>query len=94
MFEGLGNTISGLMMSSTATNVGLFATNSGVIRDLGLIGGSVAGNTVNATSSALVGANSGVIANDQATGAVSGGQANVGGLVGENSGTLTNDAGS
>ena len=92
VFEGLGNTITGLTMSSTATNVGLFATNSGVIRDLGLIGGSVAGNTVNAKNiGELVGANSGVIANDYATGAVSGGQANVGGLVGENSGTLTND---
>jgi hypothetical protein len=42
-FDGLGHTISGLFINSTASNVGLFSKTSAtsVIKNVGMVGGSV-----------------------------------------------------
>jgi hypothetical protein len=83
--EGLGNTITGLKISgSTNSRVGLIGTNGGVVRDIGLVGGSVSGGP-GAIVGALAGQNYGTIAYSYATGGVSGkGGAVIGGLVGGN----------
>jgi len=82
IFDGLGHTVSGLYLNRTGSNtVGLFgytATGS-MIRNIGLIGGSVASNSWG--TGALVGALGGTVLNGYATGSVSGFQT-VGGLVG------------
>jgi filamentous hemagglutinin family protein len=98
-FEGLGNTISNLTINSSDFQVGLFAEigAGGVVRDLGLAGGSVAGTSLLAEVGELVGENFGTVANSYATGSVSGTSSAgigiyVGGLVGFNSqGTISND---
>ena len=80
-FAGLGHTISNLTISAVSSNnVGLFGyTDRGsVVRDIGLVGGSVSGNLY---VGGLVGTNYGSISNAYATGSVSGGYS-VGGLVG------------
>jgi hypothetical protein len=79
-FTGLGNTITGLNIGSTASDVGLFGTldSGGVIRDLGLVGGSVTGNV---GIGALVGNDAGLINDVYATTTVSG-TSDVGGLAG------------
>ena len=79
---GLGHTISGLSIQSSANSVGLIGTIYGTVRDIGLVGGSVSGGT-GIYVGGLVGNNSGTISNAYATGAVSGGSY-VGGLVGYN----------
>ena len=87
-FAGLGHTISNLTISAPSTNyVGLFAQNSGTIRDLGLVGGSVVGYSY---VGALAGYSSGSISNAYATGSVSGTLLYIGGLVGSNSGSISN----
>ncbi len=94
-FDGLGHTITGLTINSTARNfIGLFgATNYlSVIRNVGLVGGGVAGGT-GGNVGGLVGWNqNGTISNSYTTGSVSsttGGA--VGGLVGyEYGGTISN----
>ncbi|MGI6245931.1 MAG: beta strand repeat-containing protein, partial [Pseudochelatococcus sp.] len=106
-FAGLGHTISNLTIDSTSNYVGLFgATDSGaVIRDIGLVGGSVKGSRTSSGTSyigSLVGYNNtatgGIsITNAYATGKVEGsasGSANgtslyVGGLIGFNRATAT-----
>ena len=82
-FEGLGNTVSNLTIAANTSNVGLFgALNGGAsIRDVGLVGGSVAGLS---SVGELVGYNGGSILQSYATGAVSGTGADIGGLVGFN----------
>ncbi len=80
-FAGLGHTISNLTISAAVNNnVGLFGyTELGsVIRDIGLVGGSVSGNLY---VGGLVGTNYGSISNAYTTGSVSG-AVSVGGLVG------------
>jgi filamentous hemagglutinin family protein len=94
-FEGLGNGISNLTISSADANVGLFAqTGVGAnIRHLALIGGSVTGTAANANVGALVGSNQGGVINASTSTSVtgSGTGSNVGGLIGYTSfGTLTN----
>ena len=89
--EGLGHTIANLTIAGGSNDfVGLIGTNSGTVRDLGLIGGSVSGNQY---VGGLVGFNSfrGSITQAYDTGAVSGGSnsAFVGGLVGANYGAVT-----
>ncbi len=89
-FEGLGNTITNLTIDApSAGNVGLFAAlgTGGVVRDIGLVGGSVTG-VGSANVGWLVGYNNGgTVEYSYATGAVSGGSA--GGLVGyNNAGTV------
>jgi len=86
-FAGLGHTISNLTISAPSTNyVGLFADNSGTIRDLGLVGDSVVGYSY---VGALTGSNSGSISNAYATGSVSGTLLYIGGLAGSNSGSIS-----
>ncbi|THF66278.1 filamentous hemagglutinin N-terminal domain-containing protein [Pseudothauera nasutitermitis] len=81
IFDGLGHTISGLTINrNQATSVGLFArTHSAILRNVGLIGGSVTGLY---DVGGLVG--SGMyttISNSYVTGSVTG-EGHVGGLVG------------
>lgn len=82
--DGLGHTLSNLTINrSNEEYVGLFGFtgNGSVIRNIGLVGGSVSGN---ALVGGLVGYNDrGTITNAYATGSVSGSQF-VGGLVGYN----------
>ncbi len=83
-FTGLGHTIANLSIDKPNTNnhgdyAGLFGYSTGTVRDIGIKGGSVAGNE---DSGGLVGENDhGTISNAFATGVVSG-VLNVGGLVG------------
>lgn len=89
-FNGLGHTLSNLTIDRSSTDfVGLFgATASGsVIRDIGLVGGSVSGRN---HVGGLAGFNqSGTINNAYATGSVEG-LDYVGGLVGYSLGTISN----
>jgi hypothetical protein len=91
-FEGLGNTISNLTISSFEFGqVGLFSQLidfAATVRDVGLVAVNVSGG--NADTGALVGVNNaGKILNCYATGRVSGaGQASVGGLVGRSETSL------
>ena len=52
VFEGLGHTITNLTINDPTAwdDVGLFGRNSGVIRDIGLVGGTVSGGGAIATS--------------------------------------------
>jgi len=91
VFEGLGHTITGLTINDTTNQyVGLFGTNSGVLRDIGLVGGSVGGGLAEAEIGALTGRNfsydgAASIINAFTTDTVSGGlDSVVGGLVGVN----------
>jgi hypothetical protein len=93
MFDGLGHTISNLTINRPNTDiVGLFGTYSGtVIKNVGLIGGSVIANSVSGGGLAgmLVGANSGSINNSYATGNVTHNQT-AGGLIGYSGGPINN----
>ncbi|WP_325985658.1 GLUG motif-containing protein [Pseudomonas protegens] len=93
VFEGLGNTLSGLTINSNGTDGGLFASSSGSIGNLKLASMTINGATSTTGSSAvggLVGRNSGKIANVSASKLrvnAKGRQDNlVGGLVGSNAG--------
>ncbi|WP_221796352.1 beta strand repeat-containing protein [Aquisediminimonas sediminicola] len=84
---GLGHGVNDLIINRPTQNyVGLFGWNSGAIRDIGMLGGSIRGNRY---TGALVGVNTGTISNAYATGAVSGVEY-VGGLVGLSGGTINN----
>jgi filamentous hemagglutinin family protein len=89
IFEGLGNTISNLIVNiGTHDDAGLFGYSSGTIENIGLIGGSVTGR---ADIGELAGDNIGTISNAYATGNVVGdvkSGVDIGGLVGENSGLI------
>ena len=91
-FEGLGNTITGLTISGNGFT-GLFGQvgTGGVVRDIGLVGGSVKPVTAGGASymGGLVAQNAGTITNAYTTGTVDGADY-VGGLVGYNTGTITN----
>jgi filamentous hemagglutinin family protein len=89
VFDGLGHTISNLTINRPGTfDVGLFtyADLGAVIRNVGLVGGSVSGG---AYTGGLAGENFSVISNSYATATVSG-TSKVGGLVGNNQGTISN----
>jgi len=91
-FDGLGHTISGLFMDKGATgSIGLIGSTGvgSVIRNVGLVGGSVTGG---ASTGPLVGSNgSGTVYNSYATGINVSGAAGTGGLVGSNTtGTISN----
>ncbi len=79
-FDGLGHTIGNLAINQLANDVGLFGyTGSGaVIQNVGLVGGSVSGNTA---VGGLVGYNGGTVSNSYATSSVSGSD-QAGGLAG------------
>lgn len=88
IFDGMGHTIGDLTINRPSTDsVGLFGTvgSGGVVRNLGLGGGSTTGR--NAVGP-LAGASYGMVSNTFATGTVNG-QVAVGGLVGSNGGTIT-----
>jgi filamentous hemagglutinin family protein len=88
-FAGLGHTISNLTINASGRDyVGLFgyAYTDSVIRDVGLVGGSVLGNNY---VGGLAGYAYGTISNVYATGSVSGNN-EVGGLVGVNFSNLSN----
>ena len=87
-FDGLGHVITGLAINRPASNfVGLFGyvDTAGAVRNVGLNGGSVSGNS---RVGQLAGAINGSISGSYATGSVSGTDT-VGGLVGKNFGTIT-----
>ncbi|WP_411883170.1 YDG domain-containing protein [Polaromonas sp. YR568] len=87
-FTGLGHTISKLVINAgSSTNVGLFGSTAAgsVLRDIGLVGGSVVGA---GTVGGLVGSNAGSISNAYTTGSVSA-LRNVGGLAGSNAGSIS-----
>ncbi|OLS63709.1 YDG domain-containing protein [Pseudomonas putida] len=86
---GLGHTLSNLTIDRSGTdNVGLvgYADSGSVIRDIGLVGGSVTGGN---TVGGLIGVNQATVSNVFSTATVNG-QAGVGGLVGINDGPITN----
>ncbi|HUO12045.1 MAG TPA: filamentous hemagglutinin N-terminal domain-containing protein, partial [Caulobacteraceae bacterium] len=87
-FTGLGHTISNLTIDApTANDIGLFAEATGSISGLGLVGGSVSGESYVGD---LVGyADAATIANVFASGAVTGSGSSIGGLVGDQAGDLT-----
>ena len=88
-FNGLGNTISNLTINSAAATVGLFGTNSGVVANLGLVGGAVTATATTPSVGALAAQNNGTIINAYTTGAVTAANGGVGGgLVGQNNGTI------
>jgi filamentous hemagglutinin family protein len=88
-FDGMGHAIGNLGIFQATTNVGLFgvAGAGADIRNVALVGGSIAGlNDVGA----LVGLNTGSVSNSYSTADV-GGDGTVGGLVGSNAaGTISN----
>lgn len=85
-FAGLGHTIRNLVIDGTANNVGLFGGTgtSSIIRDIGLVEGSVTGVMYVGT---LVGTNSGTIKNAYSSSSANG-HDTVGGLVGYQHGAL------
>ncbi len=88
-FEGLGHTISDLTIYRPTTSyVGLIGKSgkTGVIRDVGLIGGSVSGSGY---VGALVGQSAGAVSNSYATGSVAGTSYDTGGLVGQSGGAVS-----
>jgi hypothetical protein len=91
-FDGLGHQLLSLVIAGSADNTGLFSSTDGgvVIRNLGVRGGSVSGGQ---WVGALVGYNTGVIAQVYSTADVSG-TLFVGGLVGQHgaTGSLIADA--
>jgi filamentous hemagglutinin family protein len=90
--DGQGHTIGNLTIDrGTASEVGLFgqAGNASVIRNVGLLGGSITG--YDAVGS-LVGDSRGSVSNAYAAGTVVSGGANVGGLVGLLNGGSISDA--
>ena len=84
VFDGLGHTIGDLTISSSSNNVGLFGTNYGTVRNVGLVGDSVTGSQY---VGGLAGTNYGTVSNSYATGNVSAAVGNAGGLVGLNEAT-------
>ena len=94
-FEGLGHTVTNLTINNPvngedtgAEATGLFGYSSGVIRDIGVVGGSVVGAT-NASVGEVVGASYGTVVAAYATGSVSAGaNSNIGVTVGYNDGTV------
>jgi len=88
-FDGGGNTIAGLSLSTTTDNTGLFATLTGTVEHLRLQSVAVAGTNY---VGALAGINGGTITDVRVTGGTVSGGAYVGGLVGSNgsAGTITN----
>jgi len=90
IFDGLGHAISGLTINTPSGDyVGLFANTvvTSVIRNVGLVGGSVSGAS---NVGGLIGKSQSTVSNSYATGTVTGTRNFVGGLVGFNNGTISN----
>jgi hypothetical protein len=86
-FDGNGHIISGVTISGTSNNVGLFGytAESAVIKNLGVINSTVSGND---DVGAICGVNSGTITACYTTASVSG-SVDVGGICGINNGTVS-----
>ena len=85
IFEGLGNTVSNLAITSAAEFTGFFGGSSGTIRDFGIVGGSVTvTGTSNGDAGGLVGDNHGTIKYSYSSAAVTIAGSGAGGLVGLN----------
>jgi len=85
-FDGDGHVISGVYINSESNNQGLFGSNDGTIKNLGVIASYIKGRW---EVGGLAGANNGTISNSYATGNVAG-TFIVGGLAGANNGTISN----
>ncbi|MFT9323668.1 MAG: GLUG motif-containing protein, partial [Acetobacter sp.] len=93
-FNGLGNTISNLVINSGAESVGLFGqvSRGGTVRNIGLLQANVTGTSTGIFTAAggLVGTNNyGTISDVYATGNVTSASNGTGGLVGRNFGTIS-----
>ncbi len=87
IFDGLGNTVSNLTVSTLSNNpVGLFGLLNGTIRNIGIVNGSFTGVS---DVGALVGISNGTVTNSYSTGTVIG-FSWVGGLIGDSAGTVSN----
>lgn len=84
-FNGDGHAISGLTVSRTFANGGLFADSAGTIKNLKLRGIDIDASSDTGT---IVGNNEGTITNVSASGTISGPD-RVGGVVGNNDGTIS-----
>jgi trimeric autotransporter adhesin len=84
-FDGAGHVVSSLYINRPTGNVGLFDTNSGTIRNLGLSNVAITGG--NNRVGSLVGTNNGLITGAFATGTINSTGSVTGGLVGENNNT-------
>jgi filamentous hemagglutinin family protein len=93
-FDGLGYTISNLAISRGASNYqGLFGYSSGIISNVGMVGGSVTAGAGAFYVGALVGYQNGNSINNsfaKTTVRAGSGSAYVGGLVGDSTGSITN----
>jgi hypothetical protein len=93
-FQGMGNTISNLSVSSNAkkpSEMGLFSMNgsSGVIDNVNLQSAEIAESGEDGTVGGVVGSNEGLLFGDHFSGVVAGGKsASAGGVVGYNQGTV------
>jgi filamentous hemagglutinin family protein len=90
-FDGLGHAIGNLAINRYSTRyVGLFGyvSGAGVIRNIGLLGGSVHGGSYYVGG--LVGRSYGAVSNSYMTGNVTGSLNSIGGLMGANNGTINN----
>jgi len=87
VFDGLGNTISNLTLTSTKSNVGLFGDvgASGAVTNVTLANANVTGGT---DTGALAGESSGILSGDAVSSGMVAGANDVGGLVGYNTGTI------
>ncbi len=88
-FDGNGYKIQSLYINTPNTDQGLFAYvgETGEVKNLGLVGGSVKGGDYNIGG--IVGTNRGVVENCYNTGTVSGTYMSVGGVAGSNYGSVT-----
>ncbi|HZR33803.1 MAG TPA: hypothetical protein VFA75_00405 [Nevskia sp.] len=97
-FDGRGHTITGLTLSTSSGNAGLFAQigAGGKVSRLRITGANLQGNGSTGTIGVLAGVSSGIISQVYVEGAITtaaGGQAlDEGGLVGRNVGQITNAA--
>ncbi|GBR10109.1 filamentous hemagglutinin N-terminal domain-containing protein [Asaia siamensis] len=93
-FNGLGNTISNLTISSNAKYVGLFGqvASGGTIENIGMIEESATGSASNSNVGTIAGSNYGLVSHVYATGADNTGvsSSSIGGLIGYNQGTISN----
>src|SRR5262249_15476307 len=86
-FNGLGNVVANLTISTNGSFAGLFGRSSGTIKNVGLVGGSVTDTAfIAGAAGGLVGTNQGQITNSFSTTPVTDNSqnGNVGGLVGFN----------
>ena len=84
VFDGQGHIINNLTINSTLNSVALFAINSGVVENLGLVNENVSSGPATSYTGGLVGENIKTISNSFVSGNVTGSHFSIGGLVGLN----------